>query len=393
MQPRQATRDVEDIANQAFNLALPHREQELESLDAIVAGDREEHGEGNSIQGQVSEAVGEQDTSTEGSQGNTLEERSVIHNMMAEAVDSLVGGLDALRVLHNATEENRFATEPSNLIFGRPATAALGVEHYMCVPREVVLQGLIEGTAAIAQEVTAGGTDDDRECLHYILHAEAGSSEQTYQGGLKRDCDERGRVLACRTVTDSSGGVRGMRLEDFVSHPSAQLANLTEAHVVALRLYTTQAFKSINNPLRDRERFESGEAHPLPATVALIRDALGKLRAVEADHSRDSALRRVYLYRGMKDVMEQGGTELAPMSTTSNLSVAMQYSASVRAVLLRLITESFYERGPDISFLSAFPGEAEFLFPPLTYLQPTGDVETVTVDGLAYEVVDVRPRF
>ena len=66
----------------------------------------------------------------------------------------------------------------------------------------------------------------------------------------------------------------------------------------------------------------------------------------------------------------------------------MKYSASVKAVLLRLITESFYERGPDISF----PGEAEFLFPPLTFLQPTGDIETVTVEGLAYEVVDVRPR-
>ena len=74
------------------------------------------------------------------------------------------------------------------------------------------------------------------------MHAEAGSSARTYQAGLKRDCDERGRVLAhCRTVTDSNGKTRGMRLEDFVSHASARHANLTEAHVVALRLYTTQA--------------------------------------------------------------------------------------------------------------------------------------------------------
>ena len=91
--------------------------------------------------------------------------------------------------------------------------------------------------------------------------------------------------------------------------------------------------------------------------------------------------------------MTQGGTELAPMSTTSDLSVAMRYSASSTSVLLRLITESFMQRAPDICFLSAFPGEAEFLFPPLTYLEPTGDVETVTVEGgLAYEVIDVRPR-
>ncbi|EOD16165.1 hypothetical protein EMIHUDRAFT_256243 [Emiliania huxleyi CCMP1516] len=90
---------------------------------------------------------------------------------MVEAVASLVGGLDALRVLHTATEahveENRFANPPSELVFGRPAQAALGVEHCMhmhmciCVPREAVLHGLLEGTAAIVRE-----------------------------GGLKRDCDE-----------------------------------------------------------------------------------------------------------------------------------------------------------------------------------------------------------
>ena len=114
----------------------------------------------------------------------------------------------------------------------------------MRVAPEVVPHGTLEGTVAIIREVNAGGTDDDRECLDYILHAEAGSSERTYQGGLKRDCNDRGRVLACRTVTNSSGAVRGMRLADFVAHPSARLANLTEAHVVALRLYTTQALSS-----------------------------------------------------------------------------------------------------------------------------------------------------
>ena len=169
---------------------------------------------------------------------------------------------------------------------------------------------------------------------------------------------------------------------------------------LTVSLSAPQAFRSINNPLRDKARFERGEPHQLPVTVALLRDALGKLRAVEADQcSGETATRRVYLYRGMKDVtapadfMAQGGTELAPMSTTSDLSVAMRYSASSTSVLLRLITESFMQRGPDICFLSAFPGEAEFLFPPLTYLEPTGDVETVTVEGgLAYEVIDVRPR-
>ena len=45
--------------------------------------------------------------------------------------------------------------------------------------------------------------------------------------------------------------------------------------------------------------------------MALIRDALGKLRAVEADqldqNSGEGAMRRVYLYRGMKDVAAPHG--------------------------------------------------------------------------------------
>jgi hypothetical protein len=162
--------------------------------------------------------------------------------------------------------------------------------------------------------------------------------------------------------------------------------------------------------LRDRDRFAAGLPHPLPVTVALIRDALSKLRAVEADgggyNGADTTLlaaiapahlRRIHLYRGLKDVfppadfMEKGGTELAPMSTTSNLAVAMQYSCSQEhAVLMRLVTD--FNRGPDISFLSAFPTEAEFLFPPLTYLQPTGRTQKVQVDGTTFEVIDVKPN-
>ena len=235
----------------------------------------------------------------------------------------------------------------------------------------------------------------DRDWLRYLL--EGAAEEVRLPEGMPSDVMDRGHA--------------GLRLDDFVAHPSARQSLLTKAHVVALRLYTTAAFRSINDPLRDRDRYDNKLPHKLPVTVALLRDALGKLRAVEANQcSKDGGAdkggfasprvspRELHLYRGMKDVtapasfMQQGGTELAPISTTSNLSVAMKYSASVNAVLLRLITESFYERGPDISFLSAFPGEAEFLFPPLTYLQPTGDVETVVVEGLAYEVVDVRPR-
>jgi len=48
-------------------------------------------------------------------------------------------------------------------------------------------------------------------------------------------------------------------------------------------------------------------------------------------------------------------------------------------------------RAPDISFLSAFPEEQEFLYPPLTYLNPEGKPQTLTVDDAVYTVITVSP--
>ena len=110
----------------------------------------------------------------------------------------------------------------------------------------------------------------DKECLAYVLEQEAGSSSLTFQGGLQRDCDGQGRVLRSRLTA----GGRGMRLADFLDHPSAKLAKLKEAHVGALRFYTTAAFRTINNGLRDQQRYGAGRPHPLPVTVAFIREAL-----------------------------------------------------------------------------------------------------------------------
>ena len=145
-----------------------------------------------------------------------------------------------------------------------------------------------------------------------------------------------------------------MKLADFVNHPNAQTANLTDAHVAALRFYTTAAFRTINNGLRDQDRYKAKTPHPLPITVAFIKEALGFLRAVAGDSSESNQM--IVLYRGMKDMKVEnnflqqgkGGTELAPMSTTSSLKVAMEYSVSENPLLLRLKTKNFMVRGPEI---------------------------------------------
>ena len=64
------------------------------------------------------------------------------------------------------------------------------------------------------------------------------------------------------------------------------------------------------------------------------------------------------------------------MSTTTSLEVAVDYAASSgsgSALLLRLTTTSFMQRGADLAYLSAFPSEAE-------------------ISGHSWTVVDVVPH-
>ena len=91
------------------------------------------------------------------------------------------------------------------------------------------------------------------------------------------------------------------------------------------------------------------------------------------------------------EFLELGGTELAPMSTTTSLDVAMEYCASKNALILRLNTASFMERGADISFLSAFPTEKEVLYPPLTFLRATGQTQKIEIGDGSVTIMEVIP--
>ena len=120
-----------------------------------------------------------------------------------------------------------------------------------------------------------------------VLHEEAGSNDKKFQGGLKRDCDAQGQLLPSRRSKETG---RGMTLAEFVKDNNAVVANLEEHHVVALRLYTTDAFRTINNGLRDQKRYKKGKEHPLPVTVAFIAEALGWLRAVQGESAQSNTM-------------------------------------------------------------------------------------------------------
>ena len=229
-------------------------------------------------------------------------------------------------------------------------------------------------SSQIQREIEEHGTDEDKECLHYILHEKAGGSVARFPNGVR---DE---------------GRNSETFEDFCNHKTCMACNLEPSHVLALRLYSTAVYKSINGPLRDTKR--TGP-HPLAITVSFVDEGVRRLRAIGA--SEDGAIASVDLWRGMRNAempdefLSLGGTELAPMSTTTSLKVAMEYCASKSALILRLNTSSFMERGADISFLSAFPTEKEVLYPPLTFMRATGAKQTVTVGDGSVTIMEVIP--
>ena len=214
--------------------------------------------------------------------------------------------------------------------------------------------------------------------MDYVLNKEAGSVDTEYQGGMKLDCGEDGTLLPDRAIFEpTSGTTRGMRLQDFVDRAQERGFNLTPEMVMALRLYSTKAYSSINDKFRDGERIDEGRKYPFSVTMYFLDAALNELKG--KDHSEGS----MDLWRGYHDVaiipekfLESGGTELAPMSTSTELDVALNYGLRGdfrHLTVFRLRTKNSLQRGADISWLSCFPAENEYLYRPMTTLIPCKD--------------------
>jgi len=145
----------------------------------------------------------------------------------------------------------------------------------------------------------------------------------------------------------------------------------------------------------------------LKAATLVAAVGVGRRTQEEGSDARSSPLRTgasdrksVTLWRGMKNTMATerflriGGTELAPMSATTDLDIAIKYAKGAgTALLFKLNALTFMHLGAELAFLSAFPQESEYLYPPLTLLQPTGTRYTVQYYGAQYVVVEVVPEF
>lgn len=89
----------------------------------------------------------------------------------------------------------------------------------------------MEGLPALRREFEACGTEVDLMCMRYVLDQEAGSCDTPFQNNLKLDSAADGSVHTGRLLDGPAGERRGKRLADFVDHPKARLAQLSEAEV------------------------------------------------------------------------------------------------------------------------------------------------------------------
>jgi len=319
-------------------------------------------------------------------------EKRKVKEAVEKALDALMDGEDP-NADRNASFSTKFGTTEREYELGDVATSVLGVVSFMNADEDAVKQAMAHehGLPAIEEELRVHGTEEDKEVFEYICRGKTGDLKKEYPNG-----EGKARLDAT--------GPAGRTLASFLACPQAQTAQLHLGHILALRLYTTPCFQSLNNPFRgklsdDGKRLDT--PHPFPTTIALLDEAIRRLRTTDISADGASATREVILWRGLHGVRHtqaefQYGVEVAPMSTSHDIAIALRYSTRAlfakaaqersegrelteseserayttgNALLLRLRTTDFSTRGPNLEFVSAFPKEREVLYPPLTRLK------------------------
>jgi hypothetical protein len=150
------------------------------------------------------------------------------------------------------------------------------------------------------------------------------------------------------------------------------------------------------HPGKVKEVDDGKKCHPFAATVYFLAEALKQLRSVGLCEERttkaslfswiSSKSATITLWRGAANLtlpsgfLENGGSELGAMSTSIDPNVAKTYAfdaekgGHTNALIVKIRTRSFMDRGVDIGFLSLYASEQEYLYPPLTYLRPRAAV-------------------
>jgi hypothetical protein len=170
-------------------------------------------------------------------------------------------------------------------------------------------------------------------------------------------------------------------LKEFSSREVVKQAKLEEIEVAGLRLYTGPMFTLYNAVLRDfpKQMVSLLKGNKYETTLFCITSGvlkLSKTTKIPLDRRLWRGLGGMILPSQFWEVKDgfRGAVELGFMSTTCKREVAMQYSgAAVQRGIVFEIQVGRIDIGADVSSLSQYPSEEEFLFPPLSCLEVAGE--------------------
>ncbi len=312
--------------------------------------------------------------------------------------------------------------DPKTLKMGCSAVAAEGLRSAVGLDNDEVLANFMRNPEVMIEcEILiaglgglAGGDIDDIDNYYSVKFGESGDWSD-----IKPSIeDEDGKAPVPDHVKESAvtgkyhGGKfkkeeydngpknrnKGKKLRDFHSDPASILAGLLIYEVLVLRLYTSSTYRLFNGPMRSLLTTDGKQSrHPLRFTIYVLTEGVKKLRAVEAKRDPEGFNKTEELWRGMEnmnldEVFESlGGTEMAVMSTTSDNEVALDYASSDYPLVFHFQTVGL-TRGVKIQFLSLYPKEVEFVYPPLTFLSVVGKPKTEATRIGNVTIVEVMPQ-
>jgi hypothetical protein len=190
--------------------------------------------------------------------------------------------------------------------------------------------------------------------------------------------------------------------------------------VLAIRLYSGPGFQPINTFLRNVSKLdgqfrEQLARHASLTFVATTRHVINGIRKLSAVSTTEEA--GICLWRGARGELPKTfwladeigtivATETAFMSTSAERETALHYMAGSGASNLLWClkcgpeNDAGYHQGANISLLSQFAGEKEWLFPPLTMMEiqvqvnvPPASAQVVEENGKRFVIVEAVPTF
>jgi hypothetical protein len=186
--------------------------------------------------------------------------------------------------------------------------------------------------------------------LNYVLYET--SSEKQYDNGVRDQGNE------------------GKSIDDFMKLPQSTgtKPEMKKSEAASLRFYSSPSFPAVTIPLRDPSRTTR---HPLAAITYCIFTGINKQLTLGAKDKK--AVAELILWRGLSDLQisdnfqKSGGSEYAPMSTSTDPSVAVGYavrkSQTDGALLMRIVTKNNLERGIVVFSCSPYPPVLVCTFP------------------------------